>query len=181
MSDSFDKALKFCLEHETVYAKGHYGDMNFAVVECEAGDAGGRTKFGLDEASHPELDLDSLTVEEAGEVYRRHYWERAHCDEMPWPLSQVHFDGAVNCGIGQQTKFLQRAVGVKADGAWGPKTKLAVSDALAEIDAKTLAKHVCDQKETFYVQLAENKPHLRRFLKGWLNRLNDLRADCDLA
>jgi hypothetical protein len=180
MSD-FEKALKFVLEHETVYAKGHYGDMNFAIVENEEGDSGGRTKFGLDSASHPELNLDTLTVEEAGIVYKRCYWERAHCPEMAWPLSQIQFDGAVNTGVGQQMKFLQRAVGVNADGAWGPNTKRAMMETINEIGLKALSIFVCDQKETFYRNLVEKKPHLGRFLKGWLNRLNDLRKDCDLA
>lgn len=177
----FEKALKFVLEHETVYAKGHYGDMSFAIVECEEGDSGGRTKFGLDSASHPELDLDSLTVEEAAVVYKRCYWEKAHCNELPWPLSQVQFDGAVNTGIRQQMRFLQRAADTTADGIWGPATREAIEQSINEIGLKALCIFVCDQKETFYRSLVEKKPHLGRFLKGWLNRLNDLRKDCELA
>jgi lysozyme family protein len=181
MSSDFEKALKFVLEHETVYAKGHYGDMAHAIVEDEEGDSGGRTKFGLDSASHPELDLDSLTVEEAGLVYKRCYWEKAHCYELPWPLSQIQFDGAVNTGIGQQMKFLQRVAGVVADGAWGPNTSRATGNKISEIGLKAVSIAVCDQKESFYRALVEKKPHLGRFLKGWLNRLNDLRKDCELA
>jgi lysozyme family protein len=180
MSD-FDKAVKFCLEHETVYAKGHYGDLSFGIVEDEDSDPGGRTKFGIDEASHPEVDLDTLTVEGATEIYRRQYWEKAHCYQMEWPLSQVHFDGAVNAGIGQQLKFLQRACGVLDDGAWGPNTARAVSETTKQKGVKALAADVCDKKEQFYRNLAEQKPKLARFLKGWLNRLDDLRKDCDLA
>jgi lysozyme family protein len=155
--------------------------LNFAVVENEPEDSGGRTKFGLDSASHPELDLDNLTVEEAGIVYKRCYWEKAHCYEMPWPLSQIQFDGAVNTGVGQQMKFLQRAVGVNADGTWGPNTSRATGNTINDIGLKALCIFVCDQKETFYRNLVEKKPHLGRFLKGWLNRLNDLRKDCELA
>jgi lysozyme family protein len=181
MNSDFEKSLKFVLEHETVYAKGHYGDLDYAIVEDEEGDSGGRTKFGLDSASHPDLNLDTLTVEEAGIVYKRCYWEKAHCYEMPWPLSQIQFDGAVNTGVGQQMKFLQRAVGVNADGAWGPNTSRATGNTINDIGLKALCIFVCDQKETFYRNLVEKKPHLGRFLKGWLNRLNDLRKDCELA
>jgi len=156
--NDFERSLKFVLEHETVFAKGHYGDYAHAITECEPGDNGGRTRFGLDLASHPELadTLDTMTVEDAGLVYKREYWERAHCYEMPWPLCQVQFDGAVNTGIGQQMKFLQRAVGVNADGAWGPATRRAVNEALEELGAVALARHCADQKETFYRQLAVN-------------------------
>lgn len=180
MSD-FEKSLKFVLEHETVYAKGHYGDIDYAIVEDESNDPGGKTKFGLDSASHPELDLDALTVEDAALVYKREYWERAHCPDLPWPLSQIQFDGAVNCGIGQQMKFLQRVAGVTADGAWGPNTSRATSNKINDIGLKALCIQVCDQKETFYRNLVAKKPNLIRFLKGWLNRLNDLRQDCNLG
>jgi lysozyme family protein len=181
MKNDFEKSLKFVLEHETVYAKGRYGQLDYAVVENEPGDSGGKTKFGLDSASHPELDLDTLTVEEASLVYKREYWERAHCYELPWPLSQVQFDGAVNCGIGQQMKFLQRVAGVVADGAWGPNTSRATGNAFSEIGVKAFSIKVCEQKEAFYRALAEKKPQVTRFLKGWLNRLDDLRKDCELV
>lgn len=181
MSSDFERSLDFVFAHETVYAKGHYGDLAYAVVEDEEGDSGGRTKFGLDSASHPELDLDKLTAEDAALVYKREYWERAHCYELPWPLSQIQFDGAVNTGIGQQMKFLQRSVGVIADGAWGPNTSRATGNKISEIGLKALCILICDQKEAFYKSLVEKKPHLGRFLKGWLNRLNDLRKDCELA
>jgi lysozyme family protein len=179
--EDFERSLKFVLEHETVYAKGHYGQLDWAIPENEDSDPGGLTKYGIDQASHPEEDIANLTLEQASLIYKRCYWEKAHCYELPWPLSQVHFDGAVNTGVGQQIKFLQRAVGVNADGAWGPNTRRATNEALEELGAETLAKHVCDQKETFYQQLVKNKPQMARFLKGWLNRLNDLRKDCELV
>ena len=181
MKSDFERSLDFVLQHETVYAKGHYGDLDYAIVEDEEGDSGGRTKFGLDSASHPELNLDTLTVEEAALVYKREYWERSHCYELPWPLSQIQFDGAVNTGVGQQMKFLQRSVGVIAYGAWGPNTSRATGNKISEIGLKALCILVCDQKEAFYKNLVEKKPHLTRFLKGWLNRLNDLRKDCEIA
>jgi lysozyme family protein len=100
---------------------------------------------------------------------------------LPWPLSQVQFDGAVNTGIGQQMKFLQRAAGVNPDGAWGPNTSRATGNMISEIGLKALCIDVCDKKEEFYKNLVSKKPNLNRFLRGWLNRLNDLRKDCELA
>jgi lysozyme family protein len=177
----FEQALDFCLRHESVYAKGHYGDLKWVVSENEDGDPGGVTKYGIDQRSHPEVDVENLTPAQAREIYFREYWEKAHCAEMVWPLSQVHFDGCVNTGIGQQTKFIQRAAGVIADGKWGPNTKRALMEAVNDLGAAAIARHACDQKETFYRQLAINKPKLARFLDGWLNRLNDLRKDCELV
>jgi hypothetical protein len=54
-------------------------------------------------------------------------------------------------------------------------------EAVNDLGVKAIAKHVCDQKEAFYRNLAESKPKMARFLQGWLNRLNDLRADCGLV
>lgn len=181
MSDDFERSLAFVLDHETVYAKGHYGDMDFAVSENEENDPGGLTKFGIDQRSHPDVDIESLTVDAASLIYKREYWDAAHCYELPWPISQVQFDGAVNCGIGQQTKFLQRAVGVYDDGAWGPNTKRASMENIHEIGVKAVAQRICDEREEFYRNLASQKPKFRRFLEGWLNRVNDLRKDCEIA
>lgn len=177
----FEQAVDFCLRHEAVYRRGHWGDLKFAISENETGDDGGLTKFGIDQRSHPEVDIKNLTLEQAREIYFREYWEKTHCAEMQWPLSQVHFDGCVNVGVGQQTKFIQRAAGVVADGAWGPNTKRALVESVNNIGAQAVAKHVCDQKEAFYRKLAVDKPEKARFLDGWLNRLNDLRKDCGLV
>ena len=38
----------------------------------------------------------------------------------------------------------------------------------------------CDAREAFYRRLAEKKPELAVFLKGWLNRLNALRKEIGL-
>lgn len=177
----FEQAVDFCLRHETVYAKGHWNDFKWAISEREAGDDGGLTKFGIDQRSHPGVDVENLTLEQAKEIYLKEYWEKAHCSEMVWPLSQVHFDGAVNTGIGQQTKFIQRAAGVFADGVWGVNTKRALMSLVNDAGAVEVARMVCNQKEAFYRKLAADKPEKERFLKGWLARLDDLRKDCGLT
>jgi lysozyme family protein len=171
----FEKSLRFVLEHETVYAKGHYGDMNFAVSENVAGDAGGLTKFGIDQRSHPDIDIENLTVEQASAIYREEYWDRNHCGDMPWPICAVHFDNCVNMGPRQAVKLLQREVGAKDDGAFGPATKAAMLSACEVRGAEDVAIQICSQKQEFYEKLVEQKPHLQKFKKGWLNRVNDLR------
>lgn len=37
-------------------------------------DKGGLTKFGISQASHPTLDIASLTVEQAIPIYSGEYW-----------------------------------------------------------------------------------------------------------
>jgi lysozyme family protein len=171
----FEKALKFVLEHETEFAKGHHGDMKFAVSENVSGDSGGLTKFGIDQRSHPYLDIENLTLEHASEIYRKEYWDKHKCGELPWPVNAVHFDNCVNMGPGQAVKLLQRTVGTHDDGIMGPHTKVALMAACKVRSADVVALQICSQKEDFYVRLVEQKPALGKFKQGWLNRTNDLK------
>lgn len=173
--NDFDKALKFVLEHETVYAKGHHGDMNFAVSENVSGDAGGLTKFGIDQRSHPDIDIENLTVDEASEIYREEYWEGNRCEEMPWPVNAVHFDNCVNMGSRQAVKLLQRTVGAHDDGLYGPATKAALMAACRVRGNEVVGLQICSQKKDFYEKLVDQKPHLEKFKNGWLNRVSDLK------
>jgi lysozyme family protein len=173
MSD-FEKALKFVLEHECVFAKHHYGDYAFVVSEDVPNDTGSLTKFGIDRKSHPGVNIEGLTLEQATEIYRHEYWDKYHCADLPWPLSLVHFDGCVNMGAHQQVKNLQRVVGAEPDGAWGPKTKEAALTACSQRAPEVVALQVCEQKRQFYVALVKEKPEKGEFLDGWINRTNDL-------
>lgn len=171
---SFDRALKFIIEHETVYAKHHYGDLKFAISENDQDDTGGVTKFGIDKASHPNEDIENLTYERAVQIYKEEYWDKAHCDDMPWPLNIVQIDGAVNVGIGQQNKFLQRVCGCSDDGAYGPNTKKAMLSAVESRGAKDIALAITAMRRKFYRHLVDINPKKEKYLDGWLNRLDDL-------
>jgi len=89
-------------------------------------DPGGLTRFGISQRSYPTLDIAALTLAEAKQIYRRDFWDRAQCDRLPPGLAFDVFDCAVNSGIGQATRFLQRASGVADDGHIGPLTLAAI-------------------------------------------------------
>jgi lysozyme family protein len=148
--------------------------MDYVVSENVDNDPGGVTKWGIDKRSHPDLDIESLTEEQATEVYLNEYWNKYHCDQLDWPLNTVHFDNCVNMGAGQAVKLLQRVCGAHDDGAWGPNTKAAVIAACKVRSADVVAKQVIDHKRDFYEKLADAKPALAKFKQGWLNRTNDL-------
>ena len=173
MSD-FKKALKFVLEHECVFAKHHYGDMAFVISENVEGDSGGLTKFGIDKASHQDVDIENLTLGQAAEIYLKEYWDKFKCEEFTWPLNAVHFDNCVNMGARQAVKLLQRATGAHDDGAYGPITKAHVMAACQVRGTATVAAQVIEAKRAFYKSLVEEKPHLAKFKEGWLNRTSDL-------
>lgn len=158
MSDRFNWIIQFVLD-----AEGGYDN--------DPDDPGGETKYGIDKRSHPDVNIKELTVEEARDIYFTEYWTKFNCDKFAAPLGEVYFDCCVNTGAKQSNKFIQRAVGTEVDGIIGPKTLIAINQS----DPAVLANAVIDQRQKFYENLAYNKVSLKKFLKGWTNRNNNLR------
>jgi hypothetical protein len=69
-------------------------------------DPGGETKYGISKRSYPDLDIASLTLDDARRIYQQHYWDRVGGDELPAPLALVVFDTAVHSGVSRALKFL---------------------------------------------------------------------------
>ena len=159
MDDRFKWIIKFVLDAEGGYTN-------------DPADPGGETNYGIDKRSHADVDIKALTVEQATDIYFAEYWIKYKCDAYAAPLGEVYFDCCVNNGAKQANKFLQRAVGVEADGIIGPKTLAAIQSK----DSYTTALEVVKQRQNFYVLISENRSSLKKFLKGWTNRNNNLLA-----
>ncbi len=130
-------------------------------------DPGGETKYGIDKRTYPYLNIRDLTKEDAKALYFRDWWTPYVGMMLPAIVLVKMFNVAVNVGRGQANKFLQRALGVTADGLIGPKTLAAIA-AIAR-PADVLAQ-IRMQQATFYEGLANKNPTLRKFLRGWLRR-----------
>ena len=123
------------------------------VVSTEGGyvnnssDPGGETKFGISKRSYPALDIASLTLDAVRPIYRRDFWDRLRCDDLPPPLALLVFDAAVNCGQNRSARWLQAAVGTAQDGMVGPATVGAARasmpgwDVMARFGASRLLHH----------------------------------------
>lgn len=174
-----DFVTKFILPHENVYKKGNYGDPNFVISECVKGDAGGLTKYGIDAASHPGIDIENLTEDLAISLYIGEYlaihWAIAEsCPALPqFPptCAFAFFDCRENCGLTAAWKCLQRALGIEADGIPGEITRKSVLQATSSY----LMSKMIDEREAYHRLVAQNNPQDRQFLEGWLDRCNDLR------
>ena len=81
----------------------------------------------------------------------------------------------MNTGVGQAGKFLQRAVGTKADGVIGPKTIMAYEDKVKDIGVDAIVQHILEQRAGFYKLLVELDPTQKSFINGWNNRLDNLK------
>jgi lysozyme family protein len=69
-----------------------------------------------------------LPVETAKAIYKKNYWDACKCDSFDVRISFQLFDGAVNSGVKQASKWLQKAIGVREDGKIGQITILAAQD-----------------------------------------------------
>ena len=154
---TFDDAFTLLLGHE-----GGYSDHR--------ADPGGKTQFGITErvarAHGFTGDMRTLTRDEAKRIYRADYWEPVRADELPPQVRYDVFDGAVNSGVKQSIKWLQRAAGltgIEVDGIFGRQT-LAVVHAMTP---DRVAKRYNGHRLRFMKDL-KNWPS---FSRGWADRI----------
>ncbi|HEY6641451.1 glycoside hydrolase family 108 protein [Povalibacter sp.] len=171
-SQSFVSALPFVLRWEGGYVNHRNdpgGPTNRGVTQKVYDDW--RTRQGL-----PPRDVQQLEDAEMHAIYEAGYWIPPRCDLLQGSLDLVHFDTAVNMGVGRAVRFLQTVVKCPADGDFGPGTEKAV----AGCDHGAAVAAYCDTREQFYRRLVEKDAKFGDFLKGWLNRLNALRREVGL-
>lgn len=145
-------------------------------VSNHPSDHGGLTNQGVTQATYDQYRkchaLPTRPVTQMGrpelEAIYYTYWQDAHCEGQPWPVSLLSFDVAVNSGPARAVKFLQQACSVPVDGAWGPKTAEAVAREAQR--PLVLAQRLLDLRKGFFQELAK-RPGQAVFLKGWLNRV----------
>ena len=82
---SFDEIIEIVLEHEGGYVN-------------DPDDPGGETNFGVSKRAYPNVDIKNLTEDAAKDIYRRDYWDRNHCEDLPDELRHVYFDMCINQG-----------------------------------------------------------------------------------
>jgi lysozyme family protein len=109
----------------------------------------------------------ALTEDEAREIYRAQYWNVLRCDDLPRGLDLMVFDFGVNAGPGAAAHLLQRALGVRDDGAVGPITLAA---------ARATDPHGCiDRLARLREEHYRALPGFERFGRGWLSRTDIVR------
>jgi lysozyme family protein len=147
---TFDEAFQKLIGHEGGYVNNPR-------------DPGGETKFGISKRSYPDLDIAGLSLVQAKAIYLRDFWNRAQCDTLPPAVAFQVFDTAVNSGVGQAIRFLQRAVGVADDGQVGPLT----INAVRRMDAEAIVARFNGQRLDFMTKLSTWDV----FGKGWARRI----------
>jgi lysozyme family protein len=171
MTDDLPSALRFVLRWE-----GGLSD--------DPDDHGGRTMKGITQRVYDAWrkahgltvqDVAQIGNDELADIYRGNYWVTSFCDRLRAKLNLVQFDTAVNMGSNRAVRILQEAVGTDVDGGFGAQTQQACDSCVLP----TAVARYCDIREQLYRGFAQ-KPGQAKFFAGWLNRLNDLRAEADV-
>jgi lysozyme family protein len=126
-------------------------------------DPGGETKFGISKRSYPNVNIKGLTRPQAVEIYRKDFWQRAQCDKLHKSFAFQALDAAVNHGIGNAVRWIQRAAGVADDGVIGPVTLRAIS----MTDPVDLVLLFNAERLEFYAKLST----FDTFGRGWTRRV----------
>ena len=153
MKDNFDECLKMLLHHEGGYIN-------------HPSDPGGETNLGVTKKVYQEWggtkDMKDLTVEDVAPIYKKNYWDRCKCDDLPSGLDWAVFDWAVNSGTGRAAKAVQKICGAAQDGAIGPKTLALVKGQ----DTEYMIEEFGKIRQEFY----ESLKTFDTFGKGWTRR-----------
>lgn len=188
MADNFSIAHKFT-------AKWEGGESDHPA------DGGGLTKYGVSlkflgglsgtQSNRDVLErmgirlpitrqvIYDLTRDQAASLFRWQFWDKLSLGLVPLRPAVILYDAAVNSGPAQSVKLAQRGYNrcvaygqpLVVDGIMGPATRAAMQ--LADTDKALTA--MLDAREAFFQQIVDNKPSQQVFLRGWTNRVDDLR------
>lgn len=145
----YDDAIERILAHEGGYVN------NLA-------DPGGETQWGIAKRSYPTVNIKTLTRDGAKAIYLRDFWTPVASKVGDSALCFQVLDAAVNHGIGNAIRFLQRAIGVADDGAFGPASQAA----LAARDPNDVHLLFMAERFEFWAKLRT----FDTFGRGWVRR-----------
>ena len=162
MNQNFDKCMSMLLAHEGGYVN-------------HPSDPGGMTNLGVTKRTYDEYhgtdvtedEMKALTKTDVEPIYRRNYWDRCRCPDLPTGVDWAVFDFAVNAGTGRAAKALQQAVEATQDGSIGPMTLIKVKQEPVE----NIINRIAIYREQFYRSLKT----FDTFGKGWLRRNDETR------
>lgn len=155
----FNEAIKIVLNHEGAYIN-------------DPDDNGGETKYGICKKYHPDIDIMSLTVHAASEIYKKEYWNVIRGNEIDnQKIANKLMDICVLIGTKKAVKFIQLAIKkaycttIEIDGIIGNITLgfLNMGNTMKEVIYDNFIKIVDD----YLIKLDQPK-----FIKGWLLRLH---------
>nr|DAZ23983.1 MAG TPA: Lysozyme [Caudoviricetes sp.] len=118
--------------------------------------------------------LKNITDEQWMHIFKSGYWDPWKADEITsQSIANIVVDWAWASGTGTSIKQVQRLLGVESDGIVGPKTLSAINYA----DQRTLFAEIHAARLKFVDNIVQRDPTQVRFLKGWKNRINNIKFE----
>ena len=145
------------------------------------GDRGGATNKGVTIATYRSVfgkertveDLKTITDIEWLHIFNTLFWSRWKADQIQsQAIANLLVDWVWTSG-NYGIKIPQRVLGVSIDGIVGPKTLAAIN---GYPNQNELFAKLWHEREDFFSRIATGAQ--KKFLKGWLNRLNGIRYEC---
>ena len=129
------------------------------------GDKGGATNKGVTLATWRRYGYDK---DRDGDIDEKDVMLITESDAVNLILKPVYWNSGVY-GI----KIPQKVLGVTVDGSVGPKTLAAINN---YPDQRALFQKLWKERKAYFERLATD-PSQKKFLAGWLNRLNGMGWD----
>ena len=131
-------------------------------------------KVGYDKDGDGDIDSDDirrLSKQDAVTVLKHGYWNRWKADQINnQSVAEILVDWVWNSGK-WGIIIPQRLLKVQEDGIVGPATLYAVNTA----NQRGLHAAIFQARGRFILELVRNHPEQKKFLDGWMNRLNQFR------
>lgn len=116
-------------------------------------DLGGETNFGISKRYFPNVDIKNLTKDKAKEIYYNNFYVPMEIDKIQdVNLAMQYFDMGVNAGIKTAKRLMSEAKEIKKNSN------------------QSLTQIYKELRKKYYKDIAELRNN-KKFLKGWLNRV----------
>lgn len=139
-------------------------------------DNGGATMDGVTLATYRQFygesktveDLKNITWNEWCHIMKAGYWDKCKADDIDDQcVAELIADWCVNSGLAGLRR-VQEIIGARPDGIAGPITLSLINSS----DSQALFKRILLAREQWFRKIVQNNPSKKKFLKGWLNRLD---------
>lgn len=142
-------------------------------------DRGGATNKGITMATFRQFygqdatveQLKCITDEQWLHIFKTGYWDKWRADRIKsQSIANILVDWVWTSGV-HGIRIPQQMLGITSDGIVGTKTL----EALNTREPAGLFKEIHDRRIKFVEGIVERNPGQACFIKGWKNRINDLK------